>query len=279
MIAGVLSAFALFADDTGVTVNGVDVGAGSGEGWTYYPETGYVEVTGGGAYVLSGTRTDGKVMFAINDDAEITLSNLCLKCTTPNECCIWATNDVNVTLFLAGTNMLDASANGEGICIENGSDLMIMAKPGLSDEEAVLVVKGGSECAAISTGSTTKEGEAPQLTIAGGTIDATGGSGSAAIGGSYAKRSRACKTKITISGGHVIARSSETAGDGRGAAAIGQRGANFVSDDVSVYITGGYVEAYGGPDSAGIGGGCDSAFNTIKITGGTVYGKRGDYGQ
>ena len=281
LLSVALAAVVSYALDTGVTVNGVDVGAGSGVGWTYYPDTKYVEVTGGGAYVLSGTNTEGKVMFAINDDAEITLSNLCLKCTTKDECCIWATNDVNVTLFLAGTNTLDASREndidgvGEGLCIENGTRLMITNAPGFADEDAVLIAVGSCKHAAIAVGRNGTEGAKPYFEIAGGTVYANWfgshwnvPSYSCGIGSSHTT-GKVGDADIVISGGRVFARG------GTYDPGIGADFENTVAPDIR--ISGGYVEAVGNGNAAGIGGGKDGRYGNVTISGGTVVAT-GGYG-
>ena len=281
LLSVALAAVVSYALDTGVTVNGVDVGVGSGVGWTYYPDTKYVEVTGGGAYVLSGTNTEGKVMFAINDDAEITLSNLCLKCTTKDECCIWATNDVNVTLFLAGTNTLDASREndidgvGEGLCIENGTRLMITNAPGFADEDAVLIAVGSCKHAAIAVGRNGTEGAKPYFEIAGGTVYANWfgshwnvPSYSCGIGSSHTT-GKVGDADIVISGGRVFARG------GTYDPGIGADFENTVAPDIR--ISGGYVEAVGNGNAAGIGGGKDGRYGNVTISGGTVVAT-GGYG-
>ena len=254
----------------GVTVNGVDVGWGFGEGWQYDMRSHYVEVTGGGSYVLSGTNTAGEVMFAIDADAQVTLSNLCLKCTTEDECCLWATNNVNVTLFLAGTNTLDASDGsagemGEGLCIENGARLTITNELGFTDADAVLVAKGSYNRAAIAVGRNGTVGLRPYFEIAGGTILANWenpANWSAGIGASY-KTGKNGEADIVISGGRVFAKGGAW-DPGIGAADNESKG---VPD---IRITGGYVEAEGGYKSAGIGGGWRGRYGNATVSGGTV---------
>ena len=271
MLLAAVCAMGAFASELGVTVNGVDVGDGFGEGWYYDTTTHYVEVTGGGAYVLSGTNTSGQVMFSIDSDAEVTLSNLCLRCTTADECCFWATNDVNVTLFLAGTNTLDASGRGgaemgEGLCIENGTRLTITNAPSYADADAVLIARGSYNRAAIAVGRNGTEGTRPYFEIAGGTVRANWFDAparwSAGIGASY-KTGKNGEADIVISGGFVFARGGH--GDpGIGAADYESAGAPDIS------ITGGYVEAEGGEGAAAIGGGLNGKYGTVTVAGGTV---------
>ncbi len=115
-----------------------------------------------------------------------------------------------------------------------------------------------------------------KLTIAddtkdGGSVTATGGSGSAGIG----SKSGSNAEKIEITGGTVNA----TAGAGGGAAIGGGNGGKG-----TVTITGGNVTATGdgqdgtqnaGGGGAGIGGGEDAS-GTVTITGGTVYAQGGN---
>ena len=215
----------------GVTVNGVDVGAGSGEGWTYDEATHYVEIADAGSYVLSGSNTEGEVMFAIDADASVTLSNLCLKCMTEDECCIWATNDVNVTLYLAGTNELDASASGSGICVENGARLTITNGPGFTAEDMSLIAKGGMGCAAIAVLDNAS------LEITGGYVEAVGGQWASAIGGGLEGK----YGSVTVSGGTVRATGGYEASDmiaGYG----NQGGGGFTVTGGSIWLAHGLVD-------------------------------------
>ena len=268
----------------GVTVNGEDVSLGCGLGWKTDPlVAGYFDLTGGVDYVVSGTNLDGKVMLAVTGNSTLTISNLNLKCTTTNECCLWATSNVTVKVLLAGENTLDASTmRAEAVCIENGSTLTIDKAPGLTDEQAKLTAKGGSRGAAIGVGvRSTLPGSA--LYIDGGTIVARGGAGAAGIGGSYtdAHREGSLKSDIHIRGGHVAAYGGEglevasgyTAyGSGAG---IGSAAFNYFAR-TDIHISGGYVEAQGGRDAAGIGSGCDSQSGDVTVSGGTVIATRGE---
>ena len=270
--------------ELGVTVNGEDVSLGCGRGWVTDPAgDGYFDLTGGVDYVVSGTNLNGEVMIAVTHDAALTISNLNLKCTTPNECCIWATNNVAVKILLAGDNMLDASTvPAEAICIENGSKLTIDKAPGLSDDQAKLTAIGGSRGAAIGVGvRSTLPGST--LYIDGGTIVARGGAGAAGIGSSYtdAYREGSLQSDIHIRGGQVTAyggagtiESSTYRAYGSGAG-IGSAAFNYFAR-TDVHISGGYVEAYGGQDAAGIGSGCDSRGGTVEVSGGTVVATHGE---
>ena len=251
----------------GVTVNGTDVSAGSGTGWTYDGTTHTVEIADAGSYVLSGTNTEGEVMFAVDSDAAVTLSNLCLRCTTDNECCIWATNDVAVTLYLAGTNTL-----GGGLCVENGTHLVVTNALGFADADAVLIAEGGLNLTAIAVGRSGPECAKPTFEIAGGTVYANwewGVYGAAGIGTSLIAGTDG-EAVIVISGGRVFARG------GQHAPGIGGAYREKSAGAPDIWITGGYVEAVGGQFAAGIGGADGGKYGSATVSGGTVRVTRGD---
>ena len=96
-----------------------------------------------------------------------------------------------------------------------------------------------------------------KLTINGGTVKATGGTGSAGIGGN---RNRNGGT-ITITGGTV------TANGGADGAGIG---GGYKGDGGEITISGGTVTAKGGQYGAGIGGGARATGSTTGGNGGTI---------
>lgn len=59
-----------------VSVNGTDISAGSGDGWTY--EAPAVRLTGSGPYVVSGTDVTGKTVLCAEADCTVVASNLVL---------------------------------------------------------------------------------------------------------------------------------------------------------------------------------------------------------
>ncbi|MBP5786361.1 MAG: hypothetical protein J6Y19_00865, partial [Kiritimatiellae bacterium] len=61
---------------TGVSVDGVDAAAGSGERWTYDSESAVLALMGG--CVLSGSNTEGRVQVVVLADVALTASNLTL---------------------------------------------------------------------------------------------------------------------------------------------------------------------------------------------------------
>ena len=256
---------------TGVTVNGVEAAVGSGKGWRYDSATHVVELTNDGSYVLSGANADGRVGVEVGCNAEVTLSSLSLKCNTRNASCLRVADGSTVTLYLAGTNTLDACKDvktdmGEGLSLGNGARLTITNAAGFADGDAVLIAKGSVMRAAIALGRTGTEGEKPRLEIAGGTVLANWFDEPAyySVGiGTSSGTDRVGEADIVISGGRVFARG------GIQASGIGAEG-HVDACGPDVRITGGYVEAMGGTYAAGIGGGLTSQHGSVTVSGGTV---------
>ena len=112
-------------------------------------------------------------------------------------------------------------------------------------------------------GVTGERSNAGSITINGGVIYATGGSGGAGIGGGYHGNGG----NITINGGMVTATGGpQGAGIGGGA---GGAGGNII-------INGGSINAKGGLYAAGIGGGISGQGGTIKINGGDIKATGGE---
>ena len=121
---------------------------------------------------------------------------------------------------------------------------------------------GGDSGAGIGGGS---NGSGGTVTIYGGSITATGGKDAAGIGGGMMGSS----STITIHGGTV------TATGGQNGAGIG---GGFNSSGGNITISGGTVTATGGEEAAGIGGGMMGSSSTITIHGGTVTATGGQNG-
>ena len=124
-----------------------------------------------------------------------------------------------------------------------------------------ITVTGGSGDAGIG-GSNMGNGGA--LTIYGGTIEATGKNGGAGIGGGKPYNSTGGNGgAVTIYGGKVKA----TATGYSGGAGIG---GGYQGAGGTVTINGGTIEATGSENGAGIGGGKEGNGGTVIINGGTV---------
>ena len=107
-----------------------------------------------------------------------------------------------------------------------------------------------------------------------GSLTATGGYGSAGIGGSAGHGGQ-----VTITGGEITANGGSQ-GAGSGGAGIGGGAGNqqAVGGDGDVTISGGTINATGGNQAAGIGGGAYGN-GTVTITDGDITAKAtGDYG-
>ena len=143
----------------------------------------------------------------------------------------------------------------KGLTVSKGYVLVICAQEGGT---GALEAKGASNGAGIGGGSATKVAGGT-ITINGGVVTATGGSGGAGIGGSSGKAGG----KVTINGGTV------TATGGNGGAGIGG-GSGQSGTGGTVTINGGVVMATGGNGGAGIGGGIGAAGGTVAINGGSV---------
>ena len=132
-------------------------------------------------------------------------------------------------------------------------------------ENADVTAIGANGAAGIGSGA---NGDAANIEIAGGIVNATAGSGTigskniggAGIGsGAYINDEAKLASGITISGGTVIA----TGGDGIGS------GSDVEATEIKV--TGGVVKkATGGTDAAGVGSGANAKVSYIMISGGTV---------
>ena len=164
----------------------------------------------------------------------------------------------NVEIELDGDNELKSGTQSAGL--EKTSTGTLTLKDD-SKEAGSLTATGGNNAAGIGGGF---QGNGENITINGGTVNATGTDG-AGIGGGNGGVGK----NITITGGTV------TAAGGFGNAGIG---GGTGSDGENITITGGSVTATGGEFAAGIGGSNGGSGNNITITGGTVNTTGGDNG-
>lgn len=164
----------------------------------------------------------------------------------------------NVEIELDGDNELKSGTQSAGL--EKTSTGTLTLKDD-SKEAGSLTATGGNNAAGIGGGF---QGKGENITITGGTVNATSNDG-AGIGGGLLGSGE----NIAITGGTV------TAAGGFGNAGIG--GGNG-SDGENITITGGSVTATGGEFAAGIGGSNGGSGNNITITGGTVTATGGEGG-
>ena len=172
----------------------------------------------------------------------------------------------DATIILAGTNRVTGRVYAAGIFVPAGKTLTIMGNGSLN-------ATGGSRGAGIGGSEDVSCGN---IVIMGGTVTATSTGRCAGIGSGHATVANITCGDITISGGTV------TATGGAFAAGIGS-GDNDTGTNTcgAISITGGTVTATGGNDAAGIGSGhANQASNNcgaITISGGNVTATGGEY--
>lgn len=159
----------------------------------------------------------------------------------------------NVEIELDGNNELKSGASRAGL--EKTSTGKLTLKDD-NKEAGSLTATGGASAAGIG-GDWKGSGE--NITITGGTVDATGGYGSAGIGGGDEGGGG---NNITIKGGTVTA----TGGGNRGNGGAGIGGGSGGSLE-NITITGGSVTATGGDYAAGIGGGVNGIGSKVTVSG------------
>ena len=149
----------------------------------------------------------------------------------------------------------------------------------------VITVKGADGAAAIGAGwwdygglmSDRQEGYFSCITIYGGTINATGGGSAAGIGGGYMHvATKSHNGDIYIFGGDITATGGGYYRTHWGGAGIGGGCGTIVQN---IKIWGGNIKATGGSDAAGIGRGEEGAQDdmNIYISGGTIVAEGGNY--
>ena len=202
---------------------------------------------------LSGILS-GNYKITIADGATVTLHNAVIYGVNESEY-PWAgvTALGDATLVLAGNNIVRGfDAGSPGILVPQGKTLTITGNGKLD------VSSNG-----YAPGIGGDDANSGNIVIQGGTIRATGGNGSAAIGSG---RDRSCGD-ITISGGSVTAIGGE---DGAGI------GSGYEASCGNITISGGTVMAEGGDFAAGIGCGHMATCGKISISGGDVTSRGGD---
>ena len=207
----------------------------------------------------------------------------------------------NVEIELDGNNELKSGVQRAGL--EKNTSTSTGTLTLKDDKEAgsgSLKATGGKYGAGIGGGN---YGSGENITITGGRVNATGGWGSAGIGGNYGSGNYGSGKTITIKGGTVTAKGGDCgAGIGGGNGGIGENikitdgtvnatggwgGAGIGGGDggyggygngKNITITDGTVTATGGIHGAGIGGGDSGIGENITITDGTVTATGGIYG-
>lgn len=197
-----------------------------------------------------------------NATANVTLSGVNI--SGVGGAAITTSGDGNVTIELDGTNTVKSGDNHAGVEKQNSGKLTITDD---NKTAGSLTANGGEGGGAGIGGGRGSNGS--DITISGGTVNATGGGNAAGIGGGAKTDANGGGngSNITISDGTVNA-----AGGEGGAGIGGGKGSN----GSVITISGGTVNANGGTDAAGIGGGYLGNGSNITIRGGTVDATGGD---
>lgn len=203
----------------------------------------------------SSTATDKTITIDAEKDAtaNVTLGGVNIDASSRGNktAGIRTTGDGNVTIELDGNNSVKSAADAAGLQKNNSGNLTI------KDDNTTagnLEATGGRGSAGIGGGNSQS---ADNITITGGEIIATGGNGGAGIGGGRDSGPNSA-SGILISGGKVTA----TGGD-FGGAGIGGGNWSSASD---ITITGGEVTAKGGTNGAGIGGGWNGSGGNLSVS-------------
>lgn len=167
----------------------------------------------------------------------------------------------NVEIELDGNNELKSGPHRAGLEKNTSTSTGTLTLKDDNQEAGSLTATGGDWGAGIGNGghycnSDNRSGE--NITITGGTVNATGGWGGAGIGGGGGGGAGGNGKNITIIGGTV------TAGGGYRGAGIGG-GISGSGEDIT--ITGGTVNADGGDNGAGIGGGATGSGSNVTVSG------------
>ncbi len=209
---------------------------------TFNINDGSVNITKSGIYTINGTGQATPNTISVtgsNIKATITLNNVNIDIPNSNiqpAFCAkgYGQSNIHLTIKLKGTNSLKSSLTA-GLYWTNSDDN--------STDNSTLEIKGD------------------------GSLTATSRQYGAGIGGG----NQGSGENITIAGGTVTATGGEAVGQGGGAAGIG---GGSLGSGKNITITGGTVTAVGRDGGAGIGGGWMGSGKNITITGGSVKASR-----
>ena len=171
-------------DVAGVTLDGVDISLGSGEGWTW--DGTELVVSGAGPYVLSGSSAVVRVVVPSNAVTALTLQDLCLKLSVPaleRGTPLRVSPQASLALTVRGSN--DLTTTGQWISaldVMSNATMRIVAA-----SDGVLVARGGSGGGAGIGSDGLSHRKSGTIIVEGGTIVALGGFGGCGIGGGAAE--------------------------------------------------------------------------------------------
>lgn len=260
-----LSVFSASAAETEITAGAFTI---SGEDITENTDYTYagnvLTILSSKEVTISGTTTTDRIVVDSTEGANITLKDVSVTSSGAAFNIVESTTGT-VTVTLAGENNLKSGGNNAGLQ-KTSTDCELIIQ---GDGKLVATATGmgaGIGGRGVSPGTGSKGGDGVNITIRGGTINATGGAG-AGIGGGYSGDSK----DITISGGTVTATSYSGAGIGGGSS---NEDGRFGSKAENITISGGVVTATSN-SGAGIGAGQDDSgiaahAKNITISGGTV---------
>ena len=182
--------------------------------------------------------------------ANVTLDGVNIDVSNNGKAGISTSGEGNVTIELEGDSTVKSGGNHAGLEKNNGGNLTIKD----DDNDGKLTAVGDGAGIGSRNDSYYSDNNVSNITIKGGTINATGGGSAAGIGGG----GNGSASNITIEGGDI------TAKGGWSGAGIGA-GGNYGASNIT--ITGGKVTAIGGLYAAGIGGGISGDGSNITISG------------
>ncbi|MGI6494926.1 MAG: hypothetical protein ACOX5G_02345 [Kiritimatiellia bacterium] len=270
----------------GVTVNGEEIGFGPAvphdAGWHFDATNRLLTLNGRGPFTLSGANSASGVRVDFVDYTfgynEITFSNLTIRTVSTNRCAFALGQNADVSLFLAGKNVLVSGSNRAGL--EVGVDRTVFITNVYGVASASLSATGGNRGAGIGGGYNESAGT---IWFAGGAITATsdttddfggaGVGGGGTTGGGLGGTGPVVETGgaggiVTVSGGTL------TATGGNNATGIGG-GSQAPSGTLTVY--GGTVVATGNRYGAGVGSGERHAGGAVTVEGGSLTAVGGEY--
>ena len=202
--------------------------------------------------VISGSSDTNTITIVADagNTANVTLDGVNIDTSSTGEAAISTKGEGNVTIELEGDSTVKSGGNHAGLEKNNGGNLTIKD----DDNDGKLTAVGDGAGIGSRNDSYYSDNNVSNITIKGGTINATGGGSAAGIGGG----GNGSASNITIEGGDI------TAKGGWSGAGIGA-GGNYGASNIT--ITGGKVTAIGGLYAAGIGGGISGDGSNITISG------------
>jgi hypothetical protein len=257
----------LFAQSGTIDINSPS----SGSGYTWNSPTLTIEVSG--TYTSTGSgATTNRIAVGPGITANITIRDVNINVrSTSGACAFDIASGSNVVLTLEGTNTLSSGNGRAGLQKGASGSLEITAADNTHSLTASSAYGSGAGAGAGAGIGGGHNGAGSNITISGGKVTATGGTGYLASSTSYAGAGiggghGGAGTNITVSGGEVTANGINAYSYG-GSAGIG---GGLSGSGTYITVTGGTVTATGGDGGAGIGGGDGGPGTNITVSGGTV---------